>query len=1095
MARLFISYARRDGEPLASRLEADLRAAGHEPWRDQREIDAGDAWSREIEEAINACEALIAVLTQGAFESSICRGEQLRALRIGARIVPLLAQPTADRPVYLEGAHYLDFCRDEAYAQRFAELLDHLKRRGGTDRDQLSPRVRALIESDPALGAPVSAAAAGPVDWPALQAAARTQHKRWRDMLAGRALAPGIYEDALYVERGAAQAELQHFAEDGKAGLVLVGEPGVGKTNVLAHWAALREAAGDAVLVYPGERLDAHRLEGEIARDLGFEDANALEPAWPRIEGLLHAAERRLWIVVDGLNDVRASREGARALLMAVDALVCRLPGNAVRVIASCSLGTWQRMDRREPLRLAWGRYYQPGESDVLLLERFASDEVAAAFDRYATRFSLALAIGDLPPEFRARLAEPMLLRLLAECLQGRPAPDAGVDFDTLVFTRYWEQRVRRSDQRALLDELAAEMLARRSASLPMQPLLQHPALGALLADESPDSAYAQLLDDGVLTEVGGQDLFDDARLRFTYPRIGAYAIVRALLRHAGSTPLAVLAAVRDLVAAADEFPLAWEAAITLMAQRGDAAAYAALAGEADAELRELAMESLVRRHGADPDRTRALLTQLLDTGTPEQQRTALRAAFHIGPAARDLLVRGALSPRESLRNAVRDTLYFIWSGASRPAGEARSTALYFVWRRAPDFTRALMDEMAARLDWLRPWEARRILGFLLDLAITIYVNHCDRPDVVEHTAALFHTLTVKRLHLDRIALPAPLERIVLRVVAAVFSERLLHWMLLEDDPRGGNFFALPASDRAAVGEAAAWIDPTSDFAQAAWPVQALLASPVPLLRGVGALVVAVHAVADAPRADPVVRDLFTRLDARGRAWLVAAHAVLLPGSPDWVALLEDLTPRLEGGAVEEAAPPPLLPYFDALHVPLALAYAKRGAGMPLFAPVLENARVQSARACRLIGALGVVGFYHPQPVLELVRPVLPALLEDAATAPATLSALATMRTLHFEAVDNALATAGATDAQRRDVAVLAEPARVQQFMRLLGYYNNAVHYCVHYPRMRRDLGASALQLLATAPNAREFIAGYAAQAIRLARESAFDLRQWTRPD
>ena len=1101
MARLFISYARHDGEPLARRLEADLRAAGHEPWRDRREIDAGNSWSRDIEDAINACEALIAVLTQGAYESSICRGEQLRALRIGRRIVPLLAQAGADRPIYLEGAHYLDFCSDERYPERLAELNDHLKRGGGTDRDQLSPRARRLIESDAALGAAITATAvagAGPADWATFRDRAAVQIARWRDTLAARGHAAGVYESSLYVERRAEEAELQRFDEGGKVGLLLVGDPGVGKTNLLARWAERCAAAGDAVMVYPGERLDAQRLDSEIARDLGFEDAAALAPAWARLQDLLHAAGQRLWIVIDGLNDVRASGDGARALLMAVDALISRLPGSAVRVMASCSLGSWQRMDRRERLHLTWGRYHQPGESEVLLIERFDAEQVAAAFERYAAHFKLPLALADLPLAFRAKLAEPGLLRLLAECLQGQPAPDPSADFDTLVFRRYWEQHLRRRDQQALADDLAAEMLAQRSAALPMQALLQHPRLGSLLADESPDGAYPQLLDDGVLTEVGGRDLFDDARLRFTYPQIGAYAMVRTLLRRAppGAAP-AVVATVRELVAMADELPLAWEAAITLMTLRGDASAYAELAGDADAELRELALESLVRHHGADPANARKLLAALLESVTPEQQRTALRAAFNIGPNTRDLLVRAALSPRDDLRQAVRDTLYFIWTGASRPAGETRPSALYFVWRRAPDFTRALMHEMAAGLSWLKPWEAPRILRFLLDLSITIYINHCERPEVVEHTAELFRQITVDRLHLDRVTLPRAAERVVLRVVASVFAERLLQWMLLDGGPDGSGFFDRADGERAAVGRAAAWLDPASDLARAAPELQALLSSPLPLLRGVGALVVGVHAVADAPRTEPVVRALFDQLDPRGRAWLVAAFTVLLPAtSPAWVPLLEALTMRLqteEGSG--DGGPPPLLSFFDALHVPLGLAYAKRRSGMPLFEAQLAQARQQPVRACRLIGALGVVGFYHPQPVLELLRPRLPGLLQEVGTAPATLAALATMRTLHFEAVDTALAQTGGSEAQRRDVAVLADPARVQQFMRLLGYYNNAVHYCVHYPRMRRGLGGSALHLLASAPSARDFIAGYAAQAIRMARESGFDLRQWTLPD
>jgi len=111
------------------------------------------------------------------------------------------------------------------------------------------------------------------------------------------------------------------------------------------------------------------------------------------------------------------------------------------------------------------------------------------------------------------------------------------------------------------------------------------------------------------------------------------------------------------------------------------------------------------------------------------------------------------------------------------------------------------------------------------------------------------------------------------------------------------------------------------------------------------------------------------------------------------------------------------------------------------------------------------------------------------------VQALATMRTLHFDRVDALLAQAGASDSVRRDVAAGADMAQVQQFMRLLGYFNNAVHFCVHYPYMRHGLAEAAMTLLASAPSAADFITGYATRAITMARESNFDLRRWTRPE
>ena len=87
-----------------------------------------------------------------------------------------------------------------------------------------------------------------------------------------------------------------------------------------------------------------------------------------------------------------------------------------------------------------------------------------------------------------------------------------------------------------------------------------------------------------------------------------------------------------------------------------------------------------------------------------QQQRTALRAAFNIGPSARDLLVRGALSDSADLRNAVRDTLYLIWNGVSRSQGEAGTErAVLHLAPGAGLHARADAGTGRARLSWLNP--------------------------------------------------------------------------------------------------------------------------------------------------------------------------------------------------------------------------------------------------------------------------------------------------------------------------------------------------------------------------------------------------------
>ena len=120
--RIFISYARSDGTPLAERLYKDLEARGLEAFLDKTGIGGGDLWSTKIEQALDQADVVLALLTPGSYSSRVCRGEQLRAFRKGKLVVPLLCHRNADRLLYLEEAQYLDF----THGYPFDRLLEAL---------------------------------------------------------------------------------------------------------------------------------------------------------------------------------------------------------------------------------------------------------------------------------------------------------------------------------------------------------------------------------------------------------------------------------------------------------------------------------------------------------------------------------------------------------------------------------------------------------------------------------------------------------------------------------------------------------------------------------------------------------------------------------------------------------------------------------------------------------------------------------------------------------------------------------------------------------------------------------------------------------
>src|SRR5580658_3860409 len=107
--RLFISYAHRDGGDLAKHLQRDLQTREFAVWLDKRRLQAGDAWAKDIETAIDQCDIALALLSAGSYESDICRAEQQRSLRMGKLVIPVKAQRDCDVPLPLETRQYVDF--------------------------------------------------------------------------------------------------------------------------------------------------------------------------------------------------------------------------------------------------------------------------------------------------------------------------------------------------------------------------------------------------------------------------------------------------------------------------------------------------------------------------------------------------------------------------------------------------------------------------------------------------------------------------------------------------------------------------------------------------------------------------------------------------------------------------------------------------------------------------------------------------------------------------------------------------------------------------------------------------------------------------
>lgn len=124
--RIFVSYARRDASELALRLQKDLSGAGFEVWLDTQRIEGGSSWTVEIEKAIDWAQVVLALPTPGSYTSEICRAEQLRSLRTGKCVIPVLAGYGAEVvPIHLEGKNWRE------YPEQWLDLRGDIERRDG----------------------------------------------------------------------------------------------------------------------------------------------------------------------------------------------------------------------------------------------------------------------------------------------------------------------------------------------------------------------------------------------------------------------------------------------------------------------------------------------------------------------------------------------------------------------------------------------------------------------------------------------------------------------------------------------------------------------------------------------------------------------------------------------------------------------------------------------------------------------------------------------------------------------------------------------------------------------------------------------------
>src|SRR5437588_4044027 len=109
--RVFLSYARSDGEQFATQLRQRLEAEDIPLWQDRVGLEGGRDWWQQIAKALDAVEFMVLVMTPAAMRSETVRKEWRYARQQGVCVYPVKGEPDLDfnrLPHWMRSAHFYD---------------------------------------------------------------------------------------------------------------------------------------------------------------------------------------------------------------------------------------------------------------------------------------------------------------------------------------------------------------------------------------------------------------------------------------------------------------------------------------------------------------------------------------------------------------------------------------------------------------------------------------------------------------------------------------------------------------------------------------------------------------------------------------------------------------------------------------------------------------------------------------------------------------------------------------------------------------------------------------------------------------------------
>ena len=319
---------------------------------------------------------------------------------------------------------------------------------------------------------------------------------------------PGLYTPRIEIDQ-----QISAFLASQAQTLLILGEAGAGKTNLVC---SLARREGDIRPVF--------LLRAAAMGDKGVSPAlvELLETAGGVRLGSMPFSKlptylngERILLIIDAINEA----PNIRAFSETLGATLQQAASASIQFCVTCRRSDW-RFFRDDPriIDSLWRpqSQIQPDERHGILLQRFDNRELDATWQQYSRYFEVS---GELSTEARTICKHPLMLRFVCESFRKRALPPMLFTID--VFDQYWKTKVDQDPQRgAALFKIVLDLRKRGEAAI------YEEALVSLISSD----VYNALLSEEIILYIQN-DRFTRARIvGFMYESFFEYCLARAIL-------------------------------------------------------------------------------------------------------------------------------------------------------------------------------------------------------------------------------------------------------------------------------------------------------------------------------------------------------------------------------------------------------------------------------------------------------------------------------------------------------------------------------------------------------------------------------------